>query len=584
MVNRLVSVGSDFTLPSVVKVGQVNLPDNLTPTAINGVIDARAVKRGELVANVKDYGAVGDGTTDDTATVQEAMDALGVAGGGTLFFPPGEYYLHNQVNLVSNIVITGSGATLRKKGGAARYVVFAGSSGTTKGYGAGPSNIVCYGLTFKGQFGPGGRGLGAFCLHHSENVLVYGCRFVETTQAGHRFDLQGCRRITIRDNVFEGFDTTDPTTYYNEDIQLDYSARGGLSFNEPSDACFDGLGCEDIMVTGNRWVGLTVGSTTYPAGNPIGSHGALEGMRHRRIWFTDNEVGPGLADVTTFMNGRIHFLAWNDVVIRGNRFDGGGKEIAAIRVYSATSALALADVASSSASNMTLTTHYGCENIRIEGNHFTGFSTSVASSVGVIHSAATTGNTLHKHITISGNTFRDNKNAGDPVPNDGQNLIFITNAESVTVARNDATLQRRLVNLTGVNGGLVSQNRAVASSNNVILLSGCSYVDVIGNNIEGSTGSPALIVGGGTLCRVHNNRILSTTTGIAGIRINAGTTLAVVSGNTTAGLGVTLLRGIEISGTTTGVAITNNISSSATTPVYLEAGSTASTNTGNITI
>ena len=41
--------------------------------------------------NVKDYGAVGDGTADDTAAIQNTMDAAMHDGGGTVVFPAGTY-------------------------------------------------------------------------------------------------------------------------------------------------------------------------------------------------------------------------------------------------------------------------------------------------------------------------------------------------------------------------------------------------------------------------------------------------------------------------------------------------------------
>jgi hypothetical protein len=43
--------------------------------------------------NVRAYGAAGDGATDDTAAVQDAIDACAAAGGGTVYFPPGIYQL-----------------------------------------------------------------------------------------------------------------------------------------------------------------------------------------------------------------------------------------------------------------------------------------------------------------------------------------------------------------------------------------------------------------------------------------------------------------------------------------------------------
>lgn len=43
------------------------------------------------VFNVLDYGAVGDGTTDDTAAIQAAIDAADTAGGGTVILPAGTF-------------------------------------------------------------------------------------------------------------------------------------------------------------------------------------------------------------------------------------------------------------------------------------------------------------------------------------------------------------------------------------------------------------------------------------------------------------------------------------------------------------
>lgn len=65
--------------------------------------------------NVKSYGAVGDGVTDDTAAIQAAIAALPQGGankGGAVFFPPGQYAYSAALNLDSkkNIVLEGAGA------------------------------------------------------------------------------------------------------------------------------------------------------------------------------------------------------------------------------------------------------------------------------------------------------------------------------------------------------------------------------------------------------------------------------------------------------------------------------------------
>ncbi len=43
--------------------------------------------------NVEDYGAVHDGTTDDTAAIQDTIDACFAGGGGTVWFPSGVYLI-----------------------------------------------------------------------------------------------------------------------------------------------------------------------------------------------------------------------------------------------------------------------------------------------------------------------------------------------------------------------------------------------------------------------------------------------------------------------------------------------------------
>ncbi len=63
--------------------------------------------------NVRDYGASGDGSRMDTEAVQKAIDACHDAGGGTVYFPAGEY-LSGTLFLKSRVTLyLDSGAVLR---------------------------------------------------------------------------------------------------------------------------------------------------------------------------------------------------------------------------------------------------------------------------------------------------------------------------------------------------------------------------------------------------------------------------------------------------------------------------------------
>jgi hypothetical protein len=68
------------------------------------------------IFSVTDFGAVCDGTTDDTAAIQACYTALSAAGGGTVSFPAGKTAIVSQSILVSsNTTTMFNGATIKAK-------------------------------------------------------------------------------------------------------------------------------------------------------------------------------------------------------------------------------------------------------------------------------------------------------------------------------------------------------------------------------------------------------------------------------------------------------------------------------------
>jgi len=59
------------------------------------------------VLSVRDFGAKGDGKTDDTAAFQRALEAAAKAGGGTVHAPRGNYFFAGHLNVPNAVTLSG---------------------------------------------------------------------------------------------------------------------------------------------------------------------------------------------------------------------------------------------------------------------------------------------------------------------------------------------------------------------------------------------------------------------------------------------------------------------------------------------
>lgn len=85
-----------------INAGGTNQNIDLNPTGSGATIVTNLEDKGGQVFNVKAYRAKGNGVADDTAAIQAAIDAAcpsASSPGGTIYFPPGTYYIPEALTI-----------------------------------------------------------------------------------------------------------------------------------------------------------------------------------------------------------------------------------------------------------------------------------------------------------------------------------------------------------------------------------------------------------------------------------------------------------------------------------------------------
>ena len=115
------------TYDNISGISSITLPvasSNVTYTPAGSTAVARtAQSKMRDTVSVKDFGAVGNGVTDESTAIQNALNYIyslyavtdtfqGNARSFILYFPEGQYVINNQILLLGNIVLQGSAATI----------------------------------------------------------------------------------------------------------------------------------------------------------------------------------------------------------------------------------------------------------------------------------------------------------------------------------------------------------------------------------------------------------------------------------------------------------------------------------------
>ena len=99
---------------------------------LTGAVGKTVHQKLQEIVSVKDFGATGDGTTDDTTFIQAAIDSFSLTG-GTLYFPPGTYKVTTSINVNKPIHLIGgpAGSAYQPNTNPAVKILWAGAVGGT---------------------------------------------------------------------------------------------------------------------------------------------------------------------------------------------------------------------------------------------------------------------------------------------------------------------------------------------------------------------------------------------------------------------------------------------------------------------
>lgn len=211
-------------------------------------------------ANVKSFGAVGDGINDDTASIQAAL----YSPYHRIYIPDGTYKLTNILRIPSNKQLTLSPTTTMLRKSNSSSMLLNNSDGTTGDYGSN-ANVIIEGGVWNGNAAEFPEACTIMGFGHMSDVIVRDCT-IQNVPAWHAIELNAIRRGTIERVFFK--------TCTNEAVQLD-------TMNSANPGVFPWFGpyndgiCREIVIQDCTFVAVATA---------IGSHSAppVEGLVIRR--------------------------------------------------------------------------------------------------------------------------------------------------------------------------------------------------------------------------------------------------------------------------------------------------------------
>ena len=400
----------DYTVDQITgAMATTGSASGMTVLAAGSTTSRTLADRAAAVFDVRDYGAVGDGLTDDLAAIQSAINAAHTAGGGTVLFSRGTYvvqpHLYDKtITLYSNLWLKGEGQAILKIANTTGnyYALFRGPEGSPQ-----LTNIRVSGLHFDQN--PSRPGPGGLWSVTTKTMVASGVNpAVATLTLGsvHSFVVDDSITVSGVDSTFNGTWRLSAVTSHS----VSYSLYASLTISAISPTPCSGT------ITGTYDIGAA-GTLTYPglpnAGNVVDSWEivfyltAIDGFIVHDCVF---DPCPAVNGIIILYAGSLHILIESNIFhfVRGRSTSNPYYDVSTIYVEAASYTITnnLFTAAVSDHAYTALELHNGMA--VVEGNVIDGYVTAMLVVTGAVADPPNTGpwisgNEALNCFTVQGN-------------------------------------------------------------------------------------------------------------------------------------------------------------------------------------
>ncbi len=428
-----------------------------------------ALEKGTEISalSVKDYGAVGDGVSDDRQAIQDTIDAAAKGlGGGKVYFPEGTYLVkeivflrshthlevHEKATILNGINIKNHPSIVFMTGlftDDGDQVEWEPTEDISYSGGTIDMNGALNEERTKAKNLPLINSSGAFAIGNSKNVTISNVTFKDSYQ-GHAIQIAGSKNVLVDNSRFLGQalpkTMKDGQIISKESIQIEPLTRKGFPYA--------------LNDNGQKSENVTIQNSYFGKSEKSGELVTAIGT-HYQTATTENPSNIKILNnhFDNMMYAGVRFTGFTDILIKGNRFDKKTKEES---VHYRENSAALVNA-------------YSYKNVK-----------------DILD--------LNKHVTITGNVFNiaDSNTKAIRVAKDSADYLGKVTDITVTknIIRNNSknTKQPNIEMLRVSDNLVVSDNIISGGKDGIVIEESAGSITVLNNQLSNLTGNPVSLL------------------------------------------------------------------------------------------